>query len=162
VLGLVQGLTEFIPVSSSGHLQLVPFLFGWKEPTVAFDVAIHFGTLVAVIYVFRAEVLGWLRVLRSWRTASEEDRTLFRLVLIATIPAVIIGAILNHWIEDVFQRPVVVSLLLGVTGYLLMSAETKVEHRSEPTRGDHEITNKDAGIIGGSASHVKQPRASAS
>jgi len=148
VLGLVQGLTEFIPVSSSGHLQLVPFLFGWKEPTVAFDVAIHFGTLVAVIYVFREEVFGWLRVLRSWRTAHEEDRRLFRLIVIASIPAVIVGGILNNAIEDVFQRPVVVSLLLGVTGYLLMSAETKAEHRTEPPREDAEIKSKDAGIIG--------------
>ena len=87
VLGLVQGLTEFIPVSSSGHLQLVPFLFGWKQPTVAFDVAVHFGTLVAVVYVFRHEVRGWIRTALHWRDSSELDRKLLRLVVIGTIPA---------------------------------------------------------------------------
>jgi len=129
VLGLVQGLTEFIPVSSSGHLQLVPFLFGWKQPTVAFDVAVHFGTLVAVVYVFRHEVGRWIHTALHWRDSSELDRKLLRLVVIGTVPAVIVGGVLNHWVENVFQRPVVISLLLGVTGYLLMSAETKSHER---------------------------------
>ena len=148
VLGLVQGLTEFIPVSSSGHLQLVPFLFGWKQPTVAFDVAVHFGTLVAVVYVFRRDVGGWIRTALHWRDASDLDRQLLRLVVIGTIPAVIVGGVLNHWVENVFQRPVVISLLLGVTGYLLLSAETKASERKEPPRAQGTMTNRDAGIIG--------------
>jgi undecaprenyl-diphosphatase len=148
VLGLVQGLTEFIPVSSSGHLQLVPFLFGWKQPTVAFDVAVHFGTLVAVVYVFRHEVGRWIHTALHWRDSNELDRKLLRLVVIGTIPAVIVGGVLNHWIESVFQRPVVISLLLGVTGYLLMSAQTKADERKEPPRAEEELTDRDAGIIG--------------
>jgi len=149
VLGLVQGLTEFIPVSSSGHLQLVPFLFGWKQPTVAFDVAVHFGTMVAVVYVFRHEIGRWIRTTLHWRDSNDLDRTLLRLVVIGTIPAVIVGGVLNHWVENVFQRPVVISLLLGVTGYLLLSAETKAEGRKEPARGEDELTNRDAVVVGG-------------
>ena len=148
MLGLVQGLTEFIPVSSSGHLQLVPFLFGWKQPTVAFDVAVHFGTLVAVVYVFRHEVGGWIRTALHWRDATDVDRTLLRLVVIGTIPAVLVGGVFNHWVESVFQRPVVISLLLGVTGYLLLSAETKARELKEPPRKEDELTNRDAGIVG--------------
>ncbi|HLW16478.1 MAG TPA: undecaprenyl-diphosphatase UppP [Actinomycetota bacterium] len=149
VLGLVQGLTEFIPVSSSGHLQLVPFIFGWKTPSVAFDVAVHFGTLLAVVYVFREEVMRLIRTVIHWRDAGDADRMLLRLIVIGTIPAVIVGAALNHWVESVFQRPVVISLLLGVTGYLLLSAETKAEARTEPARAIDELTNRDGAIVGG-------------
>lgn len=149
VLGLVQGLTEFIPVSSSGHLQLVPFIFGWKTPSVAFDVAVHFGTLVAVVYVFRDEVMRLIRTVLRWRDSSDVDRQLLRLIAIGTIPAIIVGAVLNHWVESVFQRPVVISLLLGVTGYLLLSAEAKAEARTEPARAIDELTDRDAAIVGG-------------
>jgi undecaprenyl-diphosphatase len=161
VLGLVQGLTEFIPVSSSGHLQLVPFIFGWKTPSVAFDVAVHFGTLVAVIYVFREEVMRLIRTAIHWRAADDADRMLLRLIVIGTIPAVVVGAVLNNWVESVFQRPVVISLLLGLTGYLLLSAETKFQElfvlsgeprHSEPVRAPRPqevMTDRDAWIIGG-------------
>src|SRR6266496_5225250 len=91
VLGLVQGLTEFLPVSSSGHLQLVPFIFGWREPTIAFDVAVHLGTLLAVVYYFRDEVRGWYRTLQHWREAPEASQRVIRLVVIGTVPAVLVG-----------------------------------------------------------------------
>jgi undecaprenyl-diphosphatase len=149
VLGIVQGLTEFIPVSSSGHLQLVPFLFGWKTPTVAFDVAVHFGTLVAVVYVYRDEVLRWVRAVLHWRDADPRDRMVLRLVVIGTIPAIVVGAALNNWIEDVFQRPVVISILLGVTGYLLLSTETRFRDRIQPPRRQDAMTERDAIVIGG-------------
>ena len=149
VLGLVQGLTEFIPVSSSGHLQLVPFLFGWREPSIAFDVAIHFGTLVAVVYVFRHEVGSWIRTALHWRDSSELDRKMVRLVIIGTVPAVIVGGVLNNRVESVFQRPVAISLLLGVTGYLLLSAETKARGRKEPPRAEEDMADRDAVIVGG-------------
>jgi len=149
VLGLVQGLTEFIPVSSSGHLQLVPFVLGWKAPTVAFDVAVHFGTLVAVVYVFHEEVGRLIRTAAHWRDSSDPEQQLLRLIVIGTIPAVIVGAALNHWVESAFQRPVVISGLLGVTGYLLFSAETKAEARKQPARAIDDLTNRDAAIVGG-------------
>jgi undecaprenyl-diphosphatase len=148
VLGLVQGLTEFIPVSSSGHLQLVPFVFGWKEPTIAFDVAVHFGTLVAVMWYFREELRRWVETLLHWSTGEDRERHTIRMLILATVPAVIVGGVLNNKIEDVFQRPVIISLLLGVTGYLLMSAETKFEHKQHRAMDEHDLTPRDAGIIG--------------
>lgn len=149
VLGLVQGLTEFLPVSSSGHLQLVPFIFGWHEPTIAFDVAVHLGTLIAVVYFFREEVRAWILTLLHWREAPPAARKIIALVVIGTIPAVLVGGVFDHWVEHVFQRPVVVSLLLGVTGYLLLSAETKYEHLHEQAREETGLTSRDAAIIGG-------------
>ncbi|MGZ4121409.1 MAG: undecaprenyl-diphosphatase UppP [Actinomycetota bacterium] len=149
VLGLVQGLTEFLPVSSSGHLQLVPFMFGWHEPTIAFDVAVHLGTLIAVVYFFRDEVRGWVQTVLHWREAPGPDRKLVTLVAIGTIPAVVIGGIFDSSVERVFQRPVVVSLLLGVTGYLLLSAETRFEHATVRARDDKDLTGTDAAIVGG-------------
>jgi undecaprenyl-diphosphatase len=109
---------------------------------------VHFGTLVAVVYVFRHEVGVWIHTALHWRDSSDVDRKLLRLVVIGTIPAVIVGGVLNHWVESVFQRPVVISLLLGVTGYLLLSAETKASERKEPARAEEEMTDRDAGIIG--------------
>lgn len=134
VLGLVQGLTEFLPVSSSGHLVLVPFLFGWKEPTLAFDVAVHIGTLAAVAYVYRARLAALARTATTWKSASEQDRSLLTFVVIATIPAAVIGAVFNSAIEEVFLSPVRVSFLLGLTGYFLMSSETIADHHQEPPR----------------------------
>jgi len=102
-----------------------------------------------VVFVFRHEVGRWIRTALHWRDSNDLDRTLIRLVVIGTIPAVIVGAVLNHWVENVFQRPVVISLLLGVTGYLLLSAETNAERRKEPARGEEELTNRDAVVVGG-------------
>jgi undecaprenyl-diphosphatase len=148
VLGIVQGLTEFIPVSSSGHLQLVPFIFGWKEPSLAFDVAVHFGTLTAVVYVFRDEVGRMIRTALHWGDSDALDQHMLRVIVIGTIPAIIVGAIFDHWVEKVFQRPVVISLLLGVTGYLLLSAASKSEAREQDARAIGEVTDADAAIVG--------------
>ena len=91
VLGILQGLGEFLPISSSAHLALAPWVFGWPEPGLSFDVALHLGTLVAVLGYFRAEWVrlasaGW-HVLRTLRVETvEEKRAVF--LVIATIPAV--------------------------------------------------------------------------
>ena len=130
VLGVVQGLTEFVPVSSSGHLTLVPFVLGWDEPSVAFDVALHVGTVIAVVWALRDRVEVLWRTVTGWRAASEDDRQIVRFLAIATVPAVVVGAILNGPVSSVFERPVVVSLLLGVTGYILMNVESRLEERA--------------------------------
>src|SRR5258707_9005017 len=93
ILGLVQGLTEFIPVSSSAHLIIVPWLFGWSDPALTslpFDVALHLGTLVSVLWYFRAD---WARLIRAGiasiherNLSSDPDRRLALLILIACIP----------------------------------------------------------------------------
>lgn len=144
VLGLVQGLTEFLPVSSSGHLVIVPFIAGWPQPTVAFDVAVHVGTLLAVLWVFRDRV--WTLVAELFGGGAER-RTL-GLLAIGTIPAAVLGGVAGSRIEGAFERPVLVSLLLGVTGWALLSAEGSLEARSEEPRGEDSIGAVDAGVVG--------------
>ncbi|MFN2614892.1 MAG: undecaprenyl-diphosphatase UppP [Actinomycetota bacterium] len=155
VLGIIQGLSEFLPISSSGHLVIVPFIFGWREPTLAFDVAVHFGTLIAVVWVFREKVLAVVRTIFTWGRATVEERALVRLLAIGTIPAVAVGVAFDHAVSDSFQRPVIVSLLLGVTGYFLLASESVYEKRGEQAkvaggslRTLEEIKTGDAAAIG--------------
>src|SRR4029450_13748929 len=100
VLGLVQGLGEFLPISSSAHLVLTPWAFGWPDPGLAFDVALHVGTLIAVLWYFRAE---WIRLARSafellrTRRADTEEKQRLLHIVIATIPAAIAGVLLEGY-----------------------------------------------------------------
>jgi undecaprenyl-diphosphatase len=125
LLGLVQGATEFIPVSSSGHLVLVPWLLGWPSPSLAFDTMVHWGTLVAVVAYFwrtwRLLLSAWLRglVRRDWRDPLAR---LAWLLVIGTLPAAAIGYFLADWFESLFSEPAWVSLfLLGTAGILILS-----------------------------------------
>lgn len=146
VLGLVQGLTEFIPVSSDGHLVLVPFALDLQTPTLPFSVALHIGTLLGVVLALRPEVRLVLRTLTGWSRAGERDRLLVRLLIIGTLPAGIAGILLRGWVADI-QRPVPAAFFLIVTGYLLSSTESKLEDAgTEPRRG--EITSRDAWLMG--------------
>ena len=122
VLGIVQGLTEFLPVSSSGHLIVVPALLGWHDPfidSLAFSVLLHMATLLALLVYFRSD---WLRLIpaglaaiRDRSLGDDPDRRLAWLLAVATIPAVIAGVLLNDAIETVFREPrlVAVTLVLG-------------------------------------------------
>ncbi len=155
VLGIVQGLTEFIPVSSSGHLTLVPFILGWHEPSLAFVLAVHLGTLLAVTYVFRDVVIHVLRTAIGYRSAAPEEKRLVRSLFIATIPAVIVGGVFSKVIGDSFDKPVLVSLLLGVTGYWLVTCESRRREREvdpvaaqTPLRTEIETTDGDSVRIG--------------
>jgi len=132
VLGLVQGATEFIPVSSSGHLQAVPFLFGWESGSLEFDVAVHVGTLIAVLAVFRTDLAGMaiavLRPAAAERTDPEAARGARRLVLllaIATVPAAVFGLLARDAIGAVFDEPLAVAAFLGVTAALLWWSERR-------------------------------------
>lgn len=127
VLGLVQGLTEFLPVSSSGHLVVVPYLLSWEQPPLAFDVALHFGTLMGVLAYFARDL--WILATHSLglgvRDGSDarHARTMVGLLLLASIPAAIAGALLEPFFESVFKQPVWVSFFLLVTAGLLVTAE---------------------------------------
>lgn len=126
VLGLVQGLTEFLPVSSSGHLVIVPALLGWEKSPVAFDALLHGATLLAVLIYFRRELFRLLRgVVRPGK-----ERRLVALIAIATIPAALFGLLFRRFVEDVFAKPVDVSLLLIVTGLALALGESIARWRS--------------------------------
>jgi undecaprenyl-diphosphatase len=126
VLGLIQGLTEFLPVSSSAHLSLAPWLFRWQDPGLGFDVALHFGTLVAVLWYFRAE---WGKLIaaamsmirnRSVRTV-EEKRVLF--LILATIPGAIGGFLLEKQAETTFRAPALTASVLIIMGVVLWAAD---------------------------------------
>jgi len=147
ILGIVQGLTEFLPISSSGHLILVPYIVGWREPTVAFIVAVHLGTTLSVLWVFRQRIVELVRSL--FGLGNPADRRLLGLIATATVPAAVVGAVLSHQVDRVFERPVVISLFLGVTAWFLFSAESHFEERDEAhTRDERMMRAADAGIIG--------------
>ena len=135
VLGLVQGLTEFLPVSSSGHLIVVPALLGWHDAfidSLAFSVMLHIATLLALLIYFRSD---WLRLipaglaaLRDRSLRDDPDRRLAWLLVVATIPAVIAGVALNDAIETVFREPRLVAVTLVVGAAILFVADRVGSH----------------------------------
>lgn len=126
ILGLVQGLSEFLPVSSSAHLSLAPWLFGWQDPGLAFDVALHLGTLAAVLWYFRAE---WWRLTLAARDlvlhrdlkSPEQRRVLF--LVLATIPGAVGGLLLNDYAETIFRAPALTASALIIMGAILWAAD---------------------------------------
>jgi undecaprenyl-diphosphatase len=132
VMGVVQGLTEFLPVSSSGHLVIVPSLLGWDDPFITsleFSVMLHIGTLIALLLYFRAD---WLRLVpagfatirdRSFR--DDPDRRLAWLIAAATVPALVAGFLLNDVVEDQFRQVGLVALMLVVGAAILWLAERR-------------------------------------
>lgn len=135
-MGIVQGLTEFLPVSSSGHLVVVPFLLGWNDPflnSLAFSVMLHLGSLVALLVYFRDD---WARLIpaglaavrdRSFR--HDPDRRLAGLLVASTIPAALAGLVFNDLIEDQFRQVGLVAVMLVVGGAILFVAD-RVGRRS--------------------------------
>jgi undecaprenyl-diphosphatase len=139
LLGIVQGLTEFLPISSSGHLILVPwlqqydFLQTHESFNKTFDVALHAGTLVAVLGYFRAEIVrimrGLWQSLRA-RTVEGPDQRLAWAIVVATIPAVIAGGLGESFIEDHLGEPWQIAIFLIVFGLLLGYADRRPQHES--------------------------------
>jgi undecaprenyl-diphosphatase len=139
VLGVVQGLTELLPISSSGHLILVPWLADWRylEQNDAFnqtfDVALHFGTLVAVVSYFRADIArliaAWIRSVRRRRVETADERLAW-VVAIATVPAAVIGAAAGGLIADHLGEPWQIAIFLAVFGVVLWIADRGPERRN--------------------------------
>lgn len=130
VMGIVQGLTEFVPISSSGHLIVVPYLAGWTDPfltSLAFSVMLHLGTLVALLIYFRAD---WLRLvpaglaaIRDRSFAGDEDRRLAWLLVATTIPAAIVGLLFGDVIEATVRSAELVAVMLIIGGLLMWFAD---------------------------------------
>lgn len=121
VLAVVQGITEFLPISSSGHLILVPSIFGWTDQGLAFDVAVHFGSLLAVCLFFRLDILALFAGLHDMATgqhASPGARMAVNLAL-GTIPAALAGLLLAGWIAANLRDPLVVVVTLAGYGILM-------------------------------------------
>lgn len=150
VLGLVQGLTEFIPISSTGHLKLVPELLGWGDPGAAVSAVIQFGTILAVfIYFFRDIVrltVGFFRGLITRRPFADDDSREAWYVIFATIPIVVLGVLLEDLIEGVFRSTWVVTFQLVFIAVLMQVAEAYAKRKGFRTR--EEFNAKDAWWIG--------------
>jgi len=146
-LAVVQGLTEFLPVSSSGHLVFFQSLFGLEEPQVAFDVMLHLGTLLAVVVYLRADISQILQGTWEWvkgRREGEEKAKLLLWIVVATVPTGLMGILFRDWVESLFSRPQAVGLMLLVTGGVLWL--TRTVKKNEKTAG--KIGVMDALIIG--------------
>lgn len=124
ILGVVQGFTEFLPISSSGHLILVPHLTGWQDQGLAFDAAMHLGTLVALLAYFRRE-------LHAFVTGDLSGR-LGLLILAASIPALAAGWLFNHWIEEHLRSPAVIAAATGLWAIVMWIADRSVRVVSSP------------------------------
>ncbi|MGB5336809.1 MAG: undecaprenyl-diphosphate phosphatase [Woeseiaceae bacterium] len=146
VLAIVQGLTEFLPISSSGHLVLVPYLVEWTDQGLAFDVAVHFGSLVAVCVFFREDILGLLRgtgqLLGGNLRMPQANMALA--IALATIPAAVAGLLFASWIEANLRDPSVIVYTLA--GYGILMALADRYGKSEQIIADVRI--RDAFIIG--------------
>lgn len=122
ILGIIQGITEFLPVSSSAHLILVPFLFGWKESSMAFDIALHFGTFLAVLVVFFKDWWNLFvgAVNKFFYKKESNDNKIFWYLVIATVPGALIGAKLDDVVEKVFRTELwLIASLLAIMGVLI-------------------------------------------
>jgi undecaprenyl-diphosphatase len=147
VLGLLQGLAEFLPISSSAHLALAPWAFGWPEPGLAFDVALHVGSLLALLWYFRAEWVALAgaaaSVVASRRVRTVEQRRAVALV-VATIPGGIAGLLLEKKAETVFRAPALTAAALIVMGAVLWV----VDARAARNRALPSLSVRDAVLIG--------------
>jgi len=146
VLAIVQGLTEFLPISSSGHLVLVPSALGWPDQGLPFDVAVHFGSLIAVCVYFRHDVAGLVRggiQLLGLKNETSESRMAF-ILGIGTVPAAVAGLTLAAWIEKTLRDPAVIVVTLS--GYAVIMVLADRYGRRERTVTD--VKTSDAIWIG--------------
>ena len=152
MLGSVQGLTEFIPISSSGHLVVVPSLLGWSKPSLSFDVMLHFASLLALLVYFSGDLVD---LARGFVHRDREARRVVFLLAIASVPAALAGLLLGELFEDQFQDARGAALQLLITAAILVAAEHALRyhqrrHAKSGTRlrSGHELTSPDAVAIG--------------
>lgn len=147
MLGILQGLAEFLPISSSAHLALAPWAFGWTDPGLAFDVALHLGTLTTVLWYFRKEWGALTRsaiVMLGKRRVDTPDEWRVIFLIIGTIPGAIAGLLLEDAAETAFRSPALMATTLMIMGVLLWAADRFMPQ----TRQIAELTWRDALLIG--------------
>lgn len=152
ILGIVQGIGEFLPISSSAHLILVPFLFGWEEGSLAFDIALHFGTLLAVLVMF----------FKSWwdlfigacnKVVKHKDSVnnrMFWYLIIATIPGALAGLLLDDIVEGFFRKQIwLIALFLAIMGVLIYAGDkwASKHYKNKETKFEN-ISFKQAFLVG--------------
>jgi len=174
LLGLVQGLTEFLPVSSSGHLALVPWLFGWEDfggdgrLEDAFDVALHVGTLVGAVFYLRADVVRYLRAALAWiragvGTPPVGDARTACLLAVTAVPTGILGVLVMSMTDDLGDRMWLVATCLIVFGIVLWAADRRAATAGEATgRGMADLSFGNAVVLGVAQGLAFQPGVSRS
>jgi undecaprenyl-diphosphatase len=154
VLGIVQGLGEFLPISSSAHLVVTPWLLGWPDPGLAFDVALHVGTLAAVLYAFAGD---WVRIITAafkglvQRRPFEGDARMLWLLAMASVPGAIAGLALEEFADTTFRSPLLIAFTMAVVGTILLIADRRAARVAVPEAPTHEVRNvtvRDALLIG--------------
>jgi undecaprenyl-diphosphatase len=152
IMGAIQGTAEFLPISSSGHLVLIPYLFNWHYQGLDFDVALHFGTALAIVVYFWRD---WVKIIGNafnWKskvkTTDEEvgkyPKNLLWQILVASIPAAVIGVPLDHLVEKKFHSPLLIALNLAIFGLILWYADIK----SKRSQKVSEISYKQSFLVG--------------
>jgi undecaprenyl-diphosphatase len=161
ILGVVQGLTEFLPISSSGHLVIGQHLFGLRQADLAFDVSVHVGTLVAVVIFFRRDIRALLMALVRWRPSaphrsvttdgSDIDARLAMLIFLGSIPTALIGLAIKRYEATLFGSPLIAGVMLMVTGCVLfLTRRPQVTAQIDPgsKRPMNAIRVRDSLLIG--------------
>jgi len=157
ILGLVQGLTEFIPISSSAHLIIIPWLFRWDDPGISFDLVLHVGTFIAILSFFWQD---WVRLVRAAiasiierKIGQDTDRKQAWFLIIGTIPGGVVGYFAESTIEELFHQPgaghamgamITMAIIIALLGAGLFIAE----RTTRPVRGINQMSLKDALVIG--------------
>ena len=146
ILGLVQGLTEFLPISSSAHLILLPEIAGWQDQGLAYDIAAHTGSLLAVLVFFRKDLsrftVAWINSLQGGPVT--QDAKLFWYILLATIPVAIVGMLFYDLVATTFRNPLIIASASIIFGLLLWWADIK----GRCVRTENGLQLKDAMVIG--------------
>ncbi|MEM7561724.1 MAG: undecaprenyl-diphosphate phosphatase [Pseudomonadota bacterium] len=147
LLAIVQGLTEFLPISSSAHLILLPRLLMWPDQGLVFDVAVHIGSLIAVVFYFRSEIrrmtVSWVSSITGSAPANQ-DSLLAWWVVVATLPAILVGFLAQSLIEAHLRSALVIALASIVFGLLLLI----VDVRAKRNRDEYQLRLKDVLLIG--------------
>lgn len=151
ILGIIQGIAEFLPISSSAHLIIFPYLFGWEESSLAFDVALHFGTMMAVLVVFFKD--WWDLFIGAVKGVTKKEKTvngkMFWYLVVATIPAAIAGLLLDDIVENVIRNKVwIIALALATMGLLIYLGDKWASRHYKKETKFEDITLKQAIIVG--------------
>ena len=146
ILGIVQGLTELLPISSSAHLTLIPQIFNWSQVPDSFDVALHFGTLLAIGLFFFKDWLGLIKggFNKVFKKEDSVDGRMFWYIVVATIPGGAIGFILDKYASDILTKPLIIAIALIVMGIVLYIVDKKSSTKTEY----EEMTFKQTFLIG--------------
>ena len=151
ILGIIQGVAEFLPISSSAHLILFPYLFGWEESGLAFDIALHFGTMMAVLAIFFKDwwnlFIGAIKDIKDKKKST--NGRMFWYLIIATVPAALTGLLLDDVIENIIRNKIwIIALALAIMGLLIYIGDKWASKHYKKETKFEDINLKQALIVG--------------